>query len=168
MTNNIRTLTADQKFSNKYSDLNSLTFSGRLGKDPEVKIVGNNNRMAKFSVASTFHSGDEFNGLREETTWLNVVAWGDNAKLVENQLKRGMHVTLYGRLSIRTVKNEGQPTAYYTQLVLESFNTNDKKNTKRNSGAGNGAVAGPHFTQQTIADRHDNTLNAEVGEEVPL
>jgi single-strand DNA-binding protein len=159
--NNINNNGNEKKFFAKFSDLNSLTFSGRLGKDPEVKTVGNGNLMATFSVASTFLSGDEFNGWHEETTWLNVVAWGDNANLVKSQIKKGDHVTLVGRLSIRRVEIKDKPTAFYTQLVLESFNKNDRKNDKRNSGAGNGAVTGKHVSSQTIADRHDNALNPD-------
>jgi single-strand DNA-binding protein len=159
-----KTNTAEQKFFTKFSDVNSLTFSGRLGKDPEFKVVGNGNQMASFSVASTFVSGDEFTGIREETTWLNVVAWGDDAKIVKRMgLKKGDHVTCVGRLSIRRVANKvaGQPDTFFTQLVLDSCQKNDRKNDKRNSGAGNGAVKGQHVSSQTIADRHDNALNPD-------
>ena len=57
-----------------FSDLNQLTISGRLGREPEFKVAGNGNPMASFSIASTQVTVDELYGVREETTWLNVIA----------------------------------------------------------------------------------------------
>ena len=59
-----------------FSDINQLTISGRLGREPEIKVVGNGNMMASFSIASTQVTIDDLYGVREETTWLNVVCWG--------------------------------------------------------------------------------------------
>jgi single-strand DNA-binding protein len=146
-----------------FSDVNQVTISGRLGREPEFKVVGNGNLMATFSIASTQVSVDDLYGVREETTWLNTVAWSDSAWLVRGQLHKGDHVTLVGKLSIRKIENGSGDARYYTQLVLDSFQKNDRSNTKRNSGAGNGAERGSHPSQKTIADRFDNRLNPEVG-----
>jgi single-strand DNA-binding protein len=145
-----------------FSDLNQLTISGRLGREPEFKVAGNSNPMASFSIASTQVTVDELYGVREETTWLNVIAWADNAQLVKGQLHKGDHVTLVGKLSIRKVENGAGDVRYFTQLVLDSFQKNDRANTKRNSGAGNGAERGSHSSQKTVAERFDNRLNPEV------
>jgi single-strand DNA-binding protein len=145
-----------------FSDLNQLTISGRLGREPEFKVAGNGNPMASFSIASTQVTVDDLYGVREETTWLNVTAWGDNAQLVQGRLHKGDHVTLVGKLSIRKVDNGAGDVRYFTQLVLDSFQKNDRSNIKRNSGAGNGAVQGSHSSQKTSADRFDNRLNPEM------
>lgn len=148
-----------------FSDLNELKIAGRLGRNPEVKIVSNGRVMATFSIASRHFEEDELYGWREETIWLNVVAWGDEARLVQSQLHKGDHVTLTGRLSIRAIKGQNSgPTKYYTQLVLEDFQKNDRTNAKRNSGAGNGAIIGLHPSRHTIADRYDNATTPEPGE----
>ncbi len=154
-----------------FSDLNLLTISGRLGKDPLIKQVRNGNLMATFSIASRYIQQDELYGIREETTWLTIVAWGEVARIVESrvrygQLKKGDHITCVGRLSIRNVQDEATK-AYksYTQLVLESYQKNDRGSDKRSSGAGNGAEKGQHPSQNTVAGRFDNATNPEVGEE---
>ena len=59
---------------------------------------------------------------------------------------------MVGQLTIRKVENEDGPR-HYTQLLLESFQKNDRSNDKRNSGAGNGAVKGTHPSQHTLAER---------------
>src|SRR5579859_1952941 len=97
--------------------------------------------MATFSIASTQVTVDDLYGVREETTWLNVVAWADNAQLVRGRLHKGDHVTLVGKLSIRKLEQgagERTQTRYFTQLVLDSFQKNDRASIKRNSGM-NGA-----------------------------
>lgn len=153
-----------RKAQEMFSDLNHLQIAGRLGRNPETKVVGNGTTMATFTIANRFAQFDELYGMREETTWLNVVAWADTAELVVAHLHKGDHVTLVGRLSIRKVDTEAGPR-HYTQLVLESFQKNDRSNDKRNSGTGNGAVKGSHPSQRTVADRRfTNERNPDFDE----
>ncbi len=149
-----------------FSDTNRLEIAGRLGRNPELKTVSNGQMMATFSIASRHLEQDELYGQREETTWLNVIAWGNEAKLASARLKKGDHVTLIGRLNIRQLKDEkAGTTRYFTQLILDSFQKNDRSNFKRQSGIGNGALRGEHPSQHTIADRFDNAVNPNFGEE---
>lgn len=148
-----------------FSDVNELKVSGRLGRNPEVKIISNGRLMTTFSIASHHYEADELYGQREEVTWLSVVAWDEVARLVQSQLRKGDHVTLEGRLNIRLSKDKATgANRYYTQLVLEEFHKNDRANTKRNSGMGNGAIIGLHPSQRTVADRFDNARNPEPGD----
>jgi single-stranded DNA-binding protein len=117
-------------------------------------MAGNGNQIATISTASTQVTVDELYGVREETTWLNVVGWGDNAQLVRGRLHKGDHVTLVGKLSIRKAEQgagEGAQTRYFTQLVLDSFQKNDRANTKCQSGAGNGAAQGSHLPLRKLS-----------------
>ncbi|HEX2915979.1 MAG TPA: single-stranded DNA-binding protein [Chloroflexia bacterium] len=146
-----------------FSDLNVFQVAGRLGRDPQVKVVGNGNLMTSFSLANRYVYSDELYGYREETSWLYVVAWGEDARLVQSLLRKGDHITVYGRISVRTIKDEESgATRSFTQVVLESFQKNDRTNLKRQSGQGNGAVKGSHPSQHTPAERFDDALQPEL------
>lgn len=65
---------------------NSVMFTGRLGKDAEVKITSSGKTLVKFSLGNTY---------KEETTWLDVVVWENEAA---TQLKKGQIVFVRGFL----------------------------------------------------------------------
>ena len=135
---------------------NALTISGRLGGEPEYKLVGksNNRPMLTFSIANS-----QSNEYSERTTWLRVVVWGEEARRIEKlKLTKGSHLTVNGSLQSRSL-GEGPERRNYLQLMATRLELNDQRNTKRNSGAGNGAESFSHFSQQTTFDRYTNELN---------
>lgn len=78
--------------------INCITVSGNLGKDPELKEVGETS-IVNFSVANNRRTkkGGEW---IDHTNWLNVVAFGAQAKAIANNLKKGSQVAVTGELRI--------------------------------------------------------------------
>ena len=60
---------------------NKVQLIGNLGNDPEIIIMENGSKLAKFSVATN----ETYNNAKAEkvteTQWHNVVAWGKTAEL---------------------------------------------------------------------------------------
>jgi len=71
-----------------------LTLTGNLGKDSEVKTVGQS-AVCNFTIASKVGFGD-----KEQTIWFDCALWGKQAqsKLPEF-LKKGQQVAVSGELS---------------------------------------------------------------------
>jgi len=63
--------------------MNSCTFVGRIGRDPELKQVGENDLLS-FSLASDTGFGDN-----KKTIWLDCSIWGKRAKSFQPHLKKG-------------------------------------------------------------------------------
>ena len=63
---------------------NSVTLVGRPGAEPEVRIFGNNNKKARFSLAVTERKRNANNEWVSDTQWFPIVAWGKTAERVEN------------------------------------------------------------------------------------
>lgn len=76
--------------------MNVFTFTGNLGRDAEVKTVGQHT-LCEFSVAVKSGYGD-----REQTMWIRCNMWGQRAesKLVQ-WLTKGKGVAVTGELSMR-------------------------------------------------------------------
>jgi single-strand DNA-binding protein len=56
--------------------VNKVILVGNLGKDPEVRIIGDNVKVASFSLATTETYRDKNTGNREEKTeWHRIVLW---------------------------------------------------------------------------------------------
>ena len=66
--------------------VNKVILVGRLGKDPEVNEIGNDNKLvAKLSVATSENWRDQRSGERKEKTeWHQVVVWNEGTvKFIE-------------------------------------------------------------------------------------
>ncbi len=72
---------------------------GNLGKDPEMRYTPAGQAVTSFSVATnrqyTAGSGETV----KETTWFRVSAWGRQAEICNQYLRRGSKVLVEGRLT---------------------------------------------------------------------
>jgi single-strand DNA-binding protein len=83
------------------ASLNKCSFIGNLGKDPEVRMVGES-KVANFSLAVTEKFKDRSGNQQEKTEWVNIVFWGRQAEICEQYLKKGSSVYVEGKLETRS------------------------------------------------------------------
>jgi single-strand DNA-binding protein len=95
--------------------MNGITaaFTGRIGRDPELKYTMSGKRMLSFSVAVDENSRQsEDRPDPAETTWVKVTAWEETAARLEQEgrVKKGAAVYVEGRLKLdRWTKADGTP-----------------------------------------------------------
>jgi single-strand DNA-binding protein len=78
--------------------LNKIQIIGRMGKDPEVRYMSNGDAVCNFSVATSERWKDKTTGeTKEETTWHRVSAWGRQAEIVGEYLRKGALVYVEGK-----------------------------------------------------------------------
>jgi len=77
--------------------MNNLNFTGRLGKDAELRFTGAGDPVLGFSVAMDAGYGD-----KKQTIWLDCSQWGKRAESLEQHLKKGTQVAGHGELSTFT------------------------------------------------------------------
>ena len=75
-----------------------LTIVGRLGKDPEMRFTPTGQAVTNFSVA-TDRQWAQDGEKKKETTWFTVTAWGNQAEVCNQYLKKGSKVLVEGRLT---------------------------------------------------------------------
>lgn len=81
------------------ANLNRVTLIGRLTRDVEVRPAGSST-VAEFSLAvnRTWKGSD--GQPQEETTFVDVTAWGKTAELAGQYLAKGKQVFVEGRLKL--------------------------------------------------------------------
>lgn len=80
------------------SDLNSITFTGRLGNNAEVKYLPNGTAVWNASVGCGYGYGD-----KKGTNWLRVQVFGKRAESLGGlDLQKGAAVGVTGELRVRT------------------------------------------------------------------
>ncbi|MDI1354668.1 MAG: single-stranded DNA-binding protein [bacterium] len=88
---------------------NHVQLVGRLGANPEVKVLENGNRLARFNIAVTETYVTKKGEKVTDVQWHNIIAWGDMAVVAEQQLNKGSLVTVDGKLVKSSYTNkEGQ------------------------------------------------------------
>jgi len=77
----------------------TLIIVGNVGRDPEMRYTPSGQAVTSFSVASnrqyTNNSGESI----KETIWFRISAWGKQAEVCNQYLKKGSKVLIEGRLT---------------------------------------------------------------------
>ena len=102
------------------SGVNKVIIVGRLGTDPEVKTVSENNTVARLSVATSESWTDKQGQRQERTEWHRVVVWGKLADLCGKYLSKGRQVYLEGRLQTRSWEDQQGQKRYTTEVVANT------------------------------------------------
>lgn len=94
--------------------LNKVILIGRLGKDPETRLMPNGEAVCNFSVATSESWKDQSGQRQERTEWHNITMYRRLAEIAGQYLKKGSQVYLEGRIQSRKYqdKNGVERTAY--------------------------------------------------------
>jgi len=100
---------------------NHVQLIGRLGSDPQVKILDNGTKLARFTIAInetyTTKKGEKVS----DTQWHNIVAWGNLAGIAERILHKGTQVTIDGKLFNRSFTNKEGVKRTSTEIIANEF-----------------------------------------------
>lgn len=149
--------------------LNRLTVIGRIVRDVELREVGDGRIVMNNSLAipRTYKTD---NG--QETDFINFVAWGKRAELIEEYCDKGNLVGLDGRIQSRNYQNEEGQTVYVVEMLVDSVhflqprNSNNRNNTKQqptNSQQNHASESAQHQNNngQTITEKISQTTNKQ-------
>jgi single-strand DNA-binding protein len=144
--------------------VNKCIFLGHVGKDPEVKTVGDN-KVATFSMAMTDKGYKTRDGkeIPDRTEWVNIVAWRGLASICEGYVKKGSMLYVEGRLTTRSYEKDGTKF-YVTEVVAENIQLCGGKQegasqgSKGSSAGIKGSSAGSKPEQYASAPQTDDDL----------
>lgn len=87
--------------------VNKVSLLGRVGKQPEIKQVGDS-KVANFSLATSEKFKDKAGNKLENTEWHNVVFWGKQAELIEQYVGKGDELYIEGSIKTETYEKDGE------------------------------------------------------------
>jgi single-strand DNA-binding protein len=100
----------------------TLTITGNLTHDPELRFTPSGQPVARFRVASTPRYRDNQSGQWKdgESLFLTCQAWRQTAQNITESLTQGMRVIVTGRLRQRTYETqEGDKRTVYELEVTD-------------------------------------------------
>lgn len=72
--------------------MNNVSFVGNAGSDPDITDV-NDTKVAKITMAIK-----DFNKGQEDTIWMTVEAWGRQAEVLKQYVKKGDEFGVVGKM----------------------------------------------------------------------
>lgn len=79
--------------------INKVLLIGRMGKDPEDRTTAGGTRVSQFTLATDAYHGSNSD---KTTEWHRIVAFGKNAELCNQYLKKGRLVCVEGAMQTRS------------------------------------------------------------------
>ena len=86
---------------------------GNLGNDPEdLRYTADGRAFVRFNVASNYRAKGQDGEWQDRTEWVRVTAFGRQAEMASQYLRKGSKVYVDGRLEARPwTDNQSQPRA---------------------------------------------------------
>jgi single-strand DNA-binding protein len=80
--------------------LNKVFLIGNLTRDPELRVTPKGTAICQFGIAVNRQFKDESGATRDETTFVDIEAWGKQGELVSKYLTKGSLAMVEGRLKL--------------------------------------------------------------------
>ncbi len=100
---------------------NSVKLIGRLGMDPEVKLLDKGSKVATFSLATSDRYTLKDGSKQEQTQWHSIVVWGKLAVICEKYLKKGKEIAIDGHLAYRTWEDKNGTRHYKSEIIASDI-----------------------------------------------
>ena len=145
---------------------NKVIIAGNLTRDPELRYTPSGLAIAKFGLAVNRRWKDQSGEQKEETTFVDVDAFGKQAELIGQYLKKGRPLLVEGRLKLDQWEDkQTQQKKSRLGVVLEGMTFLDSGNTREGGGdfggAGGAGMSRPASRPQQSAPPPGNTSDPE-------
>jgi len=150
------------------ANFNKVILAGNLTRDPELRYTPKGTAIAKFGLAINRNWTGEDGQKREEVTFVDIDAFGKQAEVIGQYLRKGRPVLIEGRLKLDQWddKQTGQKRSRLG-VVLEAFSFLDGGN--REGGAPSAAPAAcPARAAANTPPSDPGTDEPPQGDDVPF
>lgn len=102
--------------------VNTTYLMGRIGRDPEIRTVGqNNSKVATFTLCTGGKYKTQDGRDVDDTAWHSIVAWRNLADLAEKYIRKGSQILVIGHLSYRKYTDNNGVEKNVTDIVADKI-----------------------------------------------
>lgn len=121
--------------------MNRVVLVGRLTRDPDLRYTPKGDAVANFNMAVqrpfTNQQGNR------DADFINCVVWRRQAENLANYMKKGNLIGVDGRIQSRSYEGQDGKTVYVTEVMAESIQFLEPRNSNQPSGSGSGQGSQP-------------------------
>lgn len=96
--------------------MNKVLLTGRIIKDPDLKIFEKNTSLCTFFIAD-----EERYGNNKKTAYYKCKAWGKSGRAIAYHAEKNSKITLSGRLNQRICESKNGETIFDVSIIVENF-----------------------------------------------
>ena len=135
--------------------LNKVMLIGNLTRSPELRVTPKGTAICQFGLAINRTFKDESGASRDETTFVDIEAWGKQGETVAKYCAKGRPLFVEGRLKLDTWddKTTGQKRSKM-KIVLENFQFLAGREGGEGGGAPRAAASGGDEGVDQTIERH--------------
>lgn len=102
--------------------INQVTLVGHVGKEPDVKTISGDVRVASFSLATSSGGYKKADGTEvpEVTQWHNIVLWRGLADIAARFVHKGDKLMIVGSIRYREYESDGVKK-YATDIIADDL-----------------------------------------------
>lgn len=106
--------------------LNKAIIVGNLTRDPELKTLPSGQPVTSFGMATNRYFKDRDGNKQDAVDYHNLIAFGKQAELIAQYLRKGSQLLVEGRIQTRSWDKDGQKM-YRTEIIVEQMQFGSRK-----------------------------------------
>ncbi|MGB6987543.1 MAG: single-stranded DNA-binding protein [Candidatus Aquilonibacter sp.] len=145
---------------------NRVILVGNLTRDPEIRYTQSGKAVTKFTLAVNNPRN------KEETTFVDIVAWDRLGETCNTYLKKGSNTLIEGRLVIRSYDDKDGNKRKATEVVIDNMQMLGARQAGADGGgsSGGGDYAGARSGATSAANGASagEAFGDELDDEIPF
>lgn len=103
--------------------VNKVILIGNVGKEPDVRYLENDVRVANFPLATTERGYTMSNGTQvpDRTEWHSIVVWRNLAEIAEKYIHKSTKLYVEGKLKTRIYDDKAGVRRYITEVYADNI-----------------------------------------------
>ena len=148
---------------------NKVMLMGNLVRDPELRVTPSGLSICRFTLACSRSVKTEKaeNGTREETTFVDVEAFGKQAEVVAKYFTKGRPIFVEGRLRLNEWQSQTGEKRSKLMVVLENF-VFVGSNSQQMDGTEKTSTPFSYEKAESKGENIDTPFNNAADEDVPF
>jgi single-strand DNA-binding protein len=140
---------------------NRVILVGNLTRDPEIRYTQSGKAVTKFTLAVNNPRN------KEETTFVDIVAWDRLGETCNTYLKKGSNTLVEGRLVIRSYDDKDGNKRKATEIVIDNM---QMLGSRQGGGAGDDMGNGSAYAgaRSGAAPAGGDSFGDELDDEIPF
>ncbi len=152
------------------ASFNKVILLGNLTRDPETRVTANGNTICKMGMAVSRVYSTRDGERREETTFVDIDAFGRQAEVITKYMRKGRPLMVEGRLRLdQWETNDGQKRSKLN-VVLENFQFVGGRDDNAGGGSGGYEDSSPPKREASgqSNDKNSDESNDVLDDDVPF
>ena len=149
--------------------MNKVILMGRLTRDPEVRYTSGENSLAiaRYTLAVDRKIRKDGDATAD---FINCVVFGRSAEFAEKYFRKGLKITIEGRIQTRSYTNRDGQKVYTTEVVVEDQEFAESKASSDSYAASHPRTSAPEASMPNPGTAAEGFMNIPDGidEELPF